>query len=209
MNETSGRRTRESRGERRKRETRARLLDAALQVFLERGFDAATTAEMATAADVGAGTFYLHFKDKRDVYETIARRAARQMIDHWLKKLRPGLGYGDYVALGLETVAEFWSEDRDRARLLLEGGPAFSAEAHVAFVDEIAAILSQELPARSARSRPSPAVMATVTMGLAIEIGRLIVGDDTRQTRATIQGAIEVARRAFGPAALSVPRAAR
>src|SRR5436853_7800060 len=99
-----------SRSERRKRETRERLLTAALKVFLERGFDAATTAEMATAADVGAGTFYLHFKDKRDVYETIARRAARQMIDRWLKRLRPGLGYGDYVALGLETVAEFWSE---------------------------------------------------------------------------------------------------
>jgi AcrR family transcriptional regulator len=206
---TATRRSPESRAERRKRQTRERLLDASLQVFLERGFDAATTAEMAAAADVGAGTFYLHFKDKRDVYETIARRAARQMIDRWLRRLRPGLGYGDYVAIGLETVAEFWSEDRDRARLLLEGGPAFSGEAHVAFVDEIAGILSKELPARTARARPSPAVMATVTMGLAIEIGRLIVGDDTRQTRATIQGAIEVARRAFGPAALSVPRSAR
>ena len=41
-------------------------------------------------------------------------------------KLRRSLGYGDYVALGLETAAEFWQEDRERARLLLEGGPAFS-----------------------------------------------------------------------------------
>jgi len=199
----------ESRAERRKRETRERLLAASLKVFLERGFDAATTAEMATAADVGAGTFYLHFKDKRDVYETIARHAARQMIERWLGKLRKGLGYGDYVALGLETAAEFWEEDRDRARLLLEGGPAFSGEAHVAFVDELAGILRQEIPARDARSAPSPSVMATVTMGLAIEIGRMIVGGDTRQTRATIQGAIEVARRAFGPSPLPVSRAPR
>ena len=195
----------ESRAGRRKRETRERLLDAALKVFLERGFDGATTAEMATAADVGAGTFYLHFKDKRDVYETIARRAARQMIQRWLAKLRRGLGYGDYVALGLETAAQFWEEDRDRARLLLEGGPAFSGEAHVAFLDELAAILQHEIPARGSRTRPSAAVMATVTMGLAIEIGRMIVGDDTRQTRATIQGAIEVARRAFGPSAIKPP----
>ena len=84
----------ESRAERRKRETRERLLDAALKVFLERGFDAATTAEMATAADVGAGTFYLHFRDKRDVYETISRRAAREMIARWRAKLQPRLGYG-------------------------------------------------------------------------------------------------------------------
>jgi AcrR family transcriptional regulator len=198
-----------SRSERRKRETRERLLAAALRVFLERGFDAATTAEMAEAADVGAGTFYLHFKDKRDVYETLARQAARQMIERWRAKLRPGLGYGDYVALGLETVAEFWQEDRDRARLLLEGGPAFSGEAHLALVGDLARILRREIRAKPARSRPSASVMATVTMGLALEIGRLIVGGNDRQTRATIEGAIDLARRAFGPSALSVPRAPR
>ncbi|MGH7859653.1 MAG: helix-turn-helix domain-containing protein, partial [Candidatus Binatia bacterium] len=59
----------ESRSERRKRETRDRLLDAALRVFKERGYDAATTGEIAAAADLGAGTFYCHFQDKRDVYE--------------------------------------------------------------------------------------------------------------------------------------------
>jgi AcrR family transcriptional regulator len=198
-----------SRSERRKRETRERLLTAALQVFLEHGFDAATTAEMAAAADVGAGTFYLHFKDKRDVYETLARRAARQMIERWRAKLRRGLGYGDYVALGLETVAEFWQEDRERARLLLEGGPAFSGEAHVGMVEDLAGILRREMPAKATRSSPSASVMATVTMGLALEIGRMIVGGNTRQTRATIEGAIDVARRAFGPSALSVPRAPR
>ena len=42
---------------------------------------AATTGEIARAADVGAGTFYLHFRDKRAVYEGIARRAAHDVIE--------------------------------------------------------------------------------------------------------------------------------
>ncbi len=196
----------ESRAERRKRETRDRLLAASLRVFLDRGFDAATTAEMASAADVGAGTFYLHFKDKRDVYETIARHAAREMIERWREKLTPGLGYGDYVALGLETAAEFWQEDRARARLLLEGGPAFRAETHVELVADLAEIIRREF-SRSPRSgRVSPSVMATVILGLGLEIGRMIVGDEMGKARATVTGTIEVARRAFGPSRLASGR---
>lgn len=189
----------ESRADRRKRETRERLLAAALRVFLERGFDDATTAEMAAAADVGAGTFYLHFRDKRDVYETIARHAAQEMIERWRSKLRAGLGYGETVALGLETTAEFWQEDRERARLLLRGGSTFNAEAHVRFVDELAEIIRREFPkpAHNAATPPSPAVMATVILGLALEIGRMIVGDERHQARATIRGTIDFARRAF------------
>ena len=193
--------TTESRAERRKRETRERLLAAAIRVFLERGFDAATTAEIAVAADLGAGTFYLHFKDKRDVYETIARRAAREMIERWRRRFRSGLGYGDYVALGLETSAAFWEEDRERARLLLEGGPTFSAEAHVELVRDLAEVIRGEFPSRSRspNARATAAVMATVIIGLGIEIGRMIVGDQSRRARDAIRGTIELARRAFGP----------
>jgi AcrR family transcriptional regulator len=207
---TANARRSESRGERRKRETRERLLEAALRVFLERGFDAATTAEMAAAADVGAGTFYLHFRDKRDVYEAIARHAAREMIGRWREKLRPGLGSGEYVALGLETVAEFWEADRGRARLLLQGGPTFNAEAHLRLAEDLAEIIRREFP-RAARGRtpPSPTVMATVILGLALEIGRMIVGDDSRKARQTIEGTIEFARRAFGPATLPRLRPSR
>jgi len=192
----------ETRAQRRKRETRERLLDASLRVFLERGFASATTAEMAAAADVGAGTFYLHFKDKLDVYRTIVRRAAQEMIARWRTRLRRGLRYGDVVASALETVAEFWYEDRERARLMLEGGPTFNAEAHLAFVGDIAELIAREFPSAKSGAVPSAPVTATVIVGLSIEIGRLIVADPGRKSRAAIEGTIEVARRAFGPAAV-------
>ena len=194
----------ETRAERRKRETRERLLAASLRVFLERGFAAATTAEMAAAADVGAGTFYLHFKDKRDVYETIVRHAAGEMIGRWRARRRPGLRYGDVVASALETVAEFWREDLGRARLMVEGGPTFSAEAHLAFVGDIAELVAREFPAAKSRAvtPPSAAVTATVIVGLSIEMGRLIIADPGRKSRALIEGTIDFARRAFGPAAI-------
>ena len=48
-------------------EKRARILDAAIKVFAERGFHSATVAEIARAAGVADGTIYLYFKGKDDL----------------------------------------------------------------------------------------------------------------------------------------------
>lgn len=47
--------------------TRIKLMEAALGVFAREGFEAASVNEIARAADVVNGTFYLHFKDKNDI----------------------------------------------------------------------------------------------------------------------------------------------
>ena len=46
---------------------RARILEAAVRVFAERGFFNATVAEIARAAGVADGTIYLYFKSKDDL----------------------------------------------------------------------------------------------------------------------------------------------
>ena len=53
---------REARGARRRRETRARLLDAALKLMADRGMDGVAINEITEAADVGFGSFYNHFE---------------------------------------------------------------------------------------------------------------------------------------------------
>jgi len=60
--------TRPSRGERRKKETRARLLLAALQLMAARGKDGVAINEITDAADVGFGSFYNHFDSKEAIY---------------------------------------------------------------------------------------------------------------------------------------------
>lgn len=55
---------REARGTRRKRETRGRLLEAALALVATRGVEHVTINEITEAADVGFGSFYNHFESK-------------------------------------------------------------------------------------------------------------------------------------------------
>jgi AcrR family transcriptional regulator len=52
------------RGERRKQLTKRRLLDAAAEIYAKVGVEGATISAITEQADVGLGTFYLHFADK-------------------------------------------------------------------------------------------------------------------------------------------------
>lgn len=53
--------------EKKRRATRARLLEAAYTVMVEKGVDAATIREITDLADVGFGTFYNYFETKEDL----------------------------------------------------------------------------------------------------------------------------------------------
>jgi AcrR family transcriptional regulator len=48
-------------------DARRRLQHAALELYLERGYDATTTAQIAERAGVTERTFFRHFADKREV----------------------------------------------------------------------------------------------------------------------------------------------
>ncbi|MCA6095844.1 TetR/AcrR family transcriptional regulator [Streptomyces sp. SCA3-4] len=54
--------------ERKKRQTRQHISDVATGLFLERGFDAVTIAEIAAAADVSVNTVYNYFPAKEDLF---------------------------------------------------------------------------------------------------------------------------------------------
>ncbi|MFI6316291.1 TetR/AcrR family transcriptional regulator [Nonomuraea sp. NPDC050556] len=55
------------RRERKKAATRQALADAALKLFLERGFDAVSVKEVADAADVSTTTLFKHFPSKESL----------------------------------------------------------------------------------------------------------------------------------------------
>ncbi|MFP3888678.1 TetR/AcrR family transcriptional regulator [uncultured Ralstonia sp.] len=81
---------REPRGARRKRETRGRLLDAALRLMSERGMEGVAINEITEAADVGFGSFYNHFESKEAIYATLVDSVFEEFADS-LDRLTSGL----------------------------------------------------------------------------------------------------------------------
>lgn len=61
---------------------RARLLDVAEKIFAEKGYDAATTREIAARAGDTLGTLSYHFKSKERLFAEVLRRRFDEMNDH-------------------------------------------------------------------------------------------------------------------------------
>jgi AcrR family transcriptional regulator len=62
-----------TRFERRKRATRQKLKQAAAELILEHGYHAVSVQNITDRADVGRGTFYIHFRDKDDILWAMVR----------------------------------------------------------------------------------------------------------------------------------------
>jgi AcrR family transcriptional regulator len=77
----------------RKADTRQALIDAALEVFLQRGFARATTREIAQAAGVAEGTIYRHFADKFALFHEVFLSLTVDIVDE-LRRLPERAGQG-------------------------------------------------------------------------------------------------------------------
>lgn len=72
-----------SRRGRRRHELRQRIVEAAVALFEERGFEATKVADICDRADVANKTFFNHFPTKGDVLREIAQHA----LDEFLAKI--------------------------------------------------------------------------------------------------------------------------
>ena len=96
---------------RRKAETRQRLLAAARRLFVEKGFEATRPQDIARAADVAAGTFYLHFADRREAFEAFTAQAADELMEHARRHSAGAEGFEDGLRLYLEALLDFMDEN--------------------------------------------------------------------------------------------------
>jgi AcrR family transcriptional regulator len=102
-----------SRRERKKEETKERIVKAALRLFKRRGFEATTVDEIAEQADVAKGTFFNYFPHKEAVFgylsETWVAEAERTVAEI-LEKGPPAWAKVRDVFL---QFARFYEEDRE------------------------------------------------------------------------------------------------
>ena len=73
--------------ERRLEHTRNLLVDAAEEVFANKGFSAATLDDIAAAAGYTRGAIYVHFKAKEDLFFAVSDRYWRRYFDNFAEVL--------------------------------------------------------------------------------------------------------------------------
>jgi AcrR family transcriptional regulator len=87
--------------ERRKVQLRDEIIDAAFDVFAERGYHEAGVADIASRVGIGHSTFYRHFESKRDILD--------QVISGLIERLMTAL-IADNAPDAARTLGEYRSQ---------------------------------------------------------------------------------------------------
>ncbi|MEU4548356.1 TetR/AcrR family transcriptional regulator [Nonomuraea dietziae] len=150
--------------ERKKAETKRHISEVALGLFVERGFDQVTIAEVAQAADVAANTVYNYFKVKEDL---VLPPVSRDRLAAIVRGRGPGQSAADAVLATLRD--ELRRRDRNlglaegfgRFLEMMRAAPTLSARLVTLaeqMVDDLAAVLAEE--AGAGPDDPMPSLVA-------------------------------------------------
>lgn len=172
--------------------TRARLLESARLLFAKDGLHGVTTHDIAHGAEVASGTFYLHFKNKREVFSEIVDSCVAELIERIDCACSPHRETGDTPAMvraQAEAMVKFAEEQREVIRLL------FSSDADAAAIGSdvlnlLAATIAEgrrELAAAGVVSDgPDPAVLGQAVVGMWSRVLSWWSEDPTRASRKSV-----------------------
>lgn len=98
----------DSRPRQRRKETRPQeLLDAALELFVEKGFAATRSEEVARRAGVSKGTLYLYYASKEELFKAVVRQKLSQLIAEGQDLVA---GFEGSTSDLLRTLTQIWWE---------------------------------------------------------------------------------------------------
>ena len=129
-----------NRFDRRREKTRVDLIQAAERVISSKGYHQTRIADIATEADVGLGTFYLHFKTKNEIFI--------ELIEHGAAELRRVLGEAklgvhtpaEKLKITIDTILDAAAEAPELFRIVFGHSPAFldlMVRVHEVFIDDL------------------------------------------------------------------------
>jgi len=115
-------------------------MEAAVRVISSKGYHQTRIADIATEADVGLGTFYLHFKTKNEIFI--------ELIEHGAAELRKNLGEAkagvrspaEKLKITIDVILDAAAEAPELFRIVFGHSPAFldlMVRVHDMFIDDL------------------------------------------------------------------------
>lgn len=174
--------------------SRERLIEAALELFAERGLADTSVVEISARAGVTTRTFFRYFPDKREVLfadaETLRSALVQRMVE--------ASDVGEPLLAVVEVLSSFdWAaagRDRHRRRQAVLAANPEIAERELAKNDELAGAIAEVL-----RSRGVDADSALLAARVAVQVFRFayhawLVGDDRRDLATITEDVLSLLR---------------
>src|SRR2546427_7038770 len=161
-----------NRFERRRERTRLELLAAATRVLAEKGLDRTKVTDIAAAADVGVGTFYLHFPDKETLFDAVVEETVRRLkatVDAARAKERGPL---DQILAANRAFFRFAHENREVFKIVFGHAAAYNdliRRAQSLFIADIEKEVRHGIAAGAFAQLP-PALVAQAVVGMVTQV---------------------------------------
>ena len=101
-------------------DTYDRLLEAAYQLFLQRGYDAVSIQDITDQAFIAKGTFYNYFRDKDDLKEQLITRKSNELFQMAIATLRQTgiVNFEDQIIFIVDYITDILSQNQDALKLI-------------------------------------------------------------------------------------------
>lgn len=171
-------------------DTRRRLVEAGTALFASEGLHGVTSARIARRAGVATGTFYLHFKDKRALFQAIVFAALDELRGRQQRAAAATDGTAAAeIRARTEELLAFAEENRDLMRVLFgRGGEAGGVGQDVvdAVVPGIERRLRERVAAGEVPAELDPAVAAQALAAMTTRVVAWWVEDPRRASRESV-----------------------
>ena len=101
-----------------KKQNREIILNAAREVFANKGFDNSSVREIIGSTNLGSGTFYNYFPDKLSVFRSINERLVFEFSDYFLKEIAKAKTFEEIVQIGFSCWFNWITSEEQHHRLL-------------------------------------------------------------------------------------------
>ena len=153
---------------------RTALMQAAVRVFAEKGYHAATVRDVVAAADVAVGTFYFYFPDKETLFVYLYEETAEFLLQALGQAIKGRATLPKKVSSAVQAYVNIGVYEPAVVHLLLVGG-----------VGAVPALIE-----RRAHFRKSLVDIWRQPLDEAMEKG-LILTQNTRRSAEALSGAID------------------
>lgn len=153
---------------------RTAMMQAAVRVFADKGYHAATIRDIVAEADVAVGTFYFYFPDKETLFVYLYEETADFLIQTISQAINSRRSLARQVPAGLQAYLNIAIFEPTAVQLLLVGGVDMLPELasrRVAFRERLTQVWQRPLDA-------------------ALDLGH-IVPQNTRRTAEALTGAYD------------------
>lgn len=99
--------------------TKENILDCAVKVIAQAGFETASMDEIAKTANVAKGTLYYHFESKDEILSAIIERGIDRFVEILEQKLNHIAEPKKQLDVLIETQLDYFYEHKDFCKILL------------------------------------------------------------------------------------------